>query len=138
MLRAGLAGADDIDLPDGSTLPLDQVRDALSGRQPAAIIRDATPDELEEHKASVDDLRKIGKRLSVAPGMVDAAAYRVFGQSLWAEREQRLGDVAGLSERGVQTKRGHVTRGLVVEMGEWLRSGGKERLAAEIANEGGG
>lgn len=128
-----LAGGEDVDLPDGSTLPLERVRNALAGKGPAFTIREATPEELQEHKTSVDDLRKIAKRLSVPPNVVDAAAYRVFGQSLRAEREQRLGDVSGLSAGAAQTKRGHVTRGLVAALDEWLQAGGREQLESDIA-----
>jgi len=114
-----LDGDDQIDLPSGGAMPLGGVRDALAGVL-FAEVRDATPDELREHQAAAEELRKMAKQLDVPSNVLDGLAYRCFGQSFRAEREKRLGVVAGMSARSAQTKRGHVSRRLLAELQEWL------------------
>ena len=110
-----LEGADNVDMPDGTTMPLKKVRGALVA-DPEFVVRDATPAEIEQHKTNTDDLRKIAKRLGATVAEVDEMSYRVFGKSLFAERDQRAGDLSELSPRSAQTKRGHVTRGLIEDL----------------------
>ena len=118
-----LAGDDDIDLPDGSTMPLKRVRAALAG-EGEVVIRDLSDDEQREYAARHDDMRKIAKRVGASVEEVDAAAYRVFGQSLFAERDERAGDLSDLPARSAQTKRGHVTRKMVEELRAYFRDRG--------------
>jgi hypothetical protein len=122
-----LTGEDDIDMPNGSTMRLEDVRLALAGKGKGGVtVRDATTEELDEHKARYDDLRKIAKRVGVPPKDVDAAAYRVFGQSLFAERDERAGDLSDFPTRSAQTKRGHVTRKMVEELRTHFQDGGDD------------
>lgn len=124
-----LEGSDEVDMPDGSAMPLAEVRDALAGKG-AVTVRDATPDEVAEHHDAAEDLAKLAKRVGVTPHVLDALAYRVFGQSLRAEREQRVGDVSDLPKRSAQTKRGHATRQILTLIEDYL---GQDRaVVAEI------
>lgn len=113
-----LAGDDDVDMPDGSTMPLQRVRDALTGVS-RATVRDVTDEEHEEYRLQSEDLRKVAARVHMAPEDLDAASYRIWGQSFWAERASREGDTSGMKKRSAQTKRGHVTRQLMTEVLEW-------------------
>src|SRR5690606_18999895 len=54
------------------------------------------------------------RRLEAAPREVDAAARRLWGRSLVAEREARLGE--GGRSRADQARRGHITRRLISEL----------------------
>jgi transcriptional regulator with XRE-family HTH domain len=114
-----LAGEDDIELPDGSKMALPAVRDALAGVGESRVWT-PSPEEMEQHNVNRDDLRKIAKRVGRPVEDVDQAAYRVFGQSLFAERDQRAGDLGGVAAASAQTKRGHVTRQLVTELRDYF------------------
>ena len=118
-----LAGDDEIDLPSGDTWPLSVVREALAGPVNGVgpvEIHAATKQELEDYRASGEDLRKMAAKLGLRTEDLDALAYRVFGQSFRAEREARTGDVSSLTKRSAQTKRGHVSRALLAAIEDHL------------------
>jgi len=57
---------------------------------------------------------KAAQRLNAAPVDVDAAAQRLWGRGLVAERDARLG--VATRSRTDQARRGHVTRALIEEL----------------------
>lgn len=114
-------GEDDVELPDGHAVPLQVLRQIAEGTVPerAWPVREAAP--------ATDELRRIAQRLEIPVGALDWLAAQIYGAAFIEEREKRLGDTSGLSQRSAQTKRGNVTRGLVAEMKGYIRGlGGTE------------
>ncbi|MGW5123278.1 helix-turn-helix domain-containing protein [Streptomyces sp. NPDC004069] len=83
----------------GVALP--ELLDGLPSPEPAPV----GPDE-----ATV----KAAQRLGWSPQEVDATAHRLWGRSLTAEREARIGGAP--RTRADQARRGHVTRQLMGEL----------------------
>jgi hypothetical protein len=120
-----LAGDDEIDLPSGTTMTLEAVRDALSdqgrvgnvvqGEQMGALTGDS-----EREAAGRNDLRRLSASQNLDVDDFKALCHQLWGRSFWLERERRLGDVAGLSSRSAQTKRGHVTRAMLADISHYL------------------
>lgn len=110
-----LAGDDLIDMPDGSTMALSLVRDALAGRGHIEI-RDMTPEESDRYEGARDDMRKVAAGLGMEVDELASLAYTLWGHSFWSERDQRVGDLSGLTKRSAQTKRGHATRKIIAEI----------------------
>ncbi|MGI8751209.1 MAG: hypothetical protein ACR2MN_02650 [Acidimicrobiales bacterium] len=81
---------------------------ALVGHLPAKTFREVASLEVgeAEHKAA--------RKLDVSTGIVSAASFSLWGRSLTAERNRRVGDV--LDGRARQASRGHVTRALLGEL----------------------
>jgi transcriptional regulator with XRE-family HTH domain len=127
-----LAGNDEITLPDGSELPLAFLRDeALAGRTPTWESRRPTKQDYDEDRLHLEELRKLAAKVGLkAPVDLERIAHQVFGQGFVFEREDRLGDVKGLSKRSAQTKRGHVSRALLAELDDYLGEG--EDRAAKL------
>lgn len=117
-----LAGDDEIDLPSGITMPLADVRGALLTDYEGELVS-AVREMAGRHATARDELRKVAKGLGLEVNDLEALAYRLWGRSFLDERERRLGDVLGLSKRSAQTKRGHVTRGLLADANAYLGQG---------------
>lgn len=82
-------------------VPLGELLDGLPAPDPL----EAGPDE-----ATV----KAARRLNADPVEVDATARRLWGRTLTAERDVRVGTAA--RSRADQSRRGHVTRALIEEL----------------------
>ncbi len=122
-----LAGEDRVALPNGDTVALEQVRQALCGEQGQTVRRVTAAERLAERDAR-EDLRKIAQRLGLTVNVVKRLSDELWGQSLIAEREQRVGDVTSVSPRSAQTRRGHVTRALVAELEQHLGDRDRQQL----------
>lgn len=108
-----LPGDGTVEAPDGTLVPLANVRAALAG--------DASRQEAGRRLAYREEIRKLVKRIGVDQDTFERAAREVFGRSFLEEREARLGDTSALSKGSARTKRGHVTRALVDEIQAHLR-----------------
>ncbi|MGY1680711.1 helix-turn-helix domain-containing protein [Geodermatophilus sp. SYSU D01176] len=115
-----LLGEDgEIQLPDG-TVRVAELWPALSGEgtwaQRAARERGIAGTSVEgwiPNEAAI----KAGKRLGIAPGLVDLWAHSLWGHSLADERDRRVGSTReGETPRALQARRGHVTRALIEEL----------------------
>ena len=69
-----------------------------------------------------DAERKAADRLGTSAQEVRAHALRLWEQQLDAERDSRLGETAGWTPRTLQARRGHVTRQLIGELEQSMRS----------------
>lgn len=107
-----LAGDDGPVLVAGSLrLDLAQVRDIAVTRRKASVSGDFDADpQVERSLTQQEAERKAARRLGVAPEAVVAAAVRLWGQSLTAERDARLGPDANHAAKG------HITRQLVSQI----------------------
>jgi transcriptional regulator with XRE-family HTH domain len=120
-----LAGDDEIDLPSGTTMTLEAVRDGLSDQGRVGIFvrgeqRGVRTGESEREAAGRNDLRRLSASQNLDVDDFKALCHQLWGRSFWLERERRLGDVAGLSRRSAQTKRGHVTRAMLADISHYL------------------
>ena len=134
-----LDGDDKIALPDGREFPLAWLRKAVIEGQPKTRFSIFSPQHHLAVEAEYQELRRMATKLGLsAPEDLDALARKVFGQPFHSEREARLGDVAGLSKRSAQTKRGHVSRALLAEVDKYLGEGPErlDRLTALHAPKG--
>ena len=122
-----LAGDDDVTLPDGGSVPLTRIREALSGAVGRTVNR-TTVRRPSGAGQTDEEVRKIAARLSVSTPLVNWLAQRMWGQSFAAERDRRAGDLTGLSSRSAQTKRGHATRALISEASAYLDEHGRAAL----------
>ncbi|MDP8969805.1 MAG: hypothetical protein M3N52_04790 [Actinomycetota bacterium] len=129
-----LAGDDEIELPDGSTVPLAEIRTALEGG--TAALRRGLLESVEtvRRQAEVErvELDKLGRRLGLSWDELNFLATEIYGRSLFEEREARTGDVSGLAQRSAQTKRGHATRALLAELGEVVEQRGVEAIRRDL------
>ena len=90
---------------------LGEALDLVWGDAPATVKAKAV------HEAAGEAEQKAARKLGVHPAAVALAAHRRWGQSLTAERDQRvLGRSPGESPRRIQAIRGHVTRLLIAEL----------------------
>lgn len=113
VLGTSVADLEDFDFetPGGAVITRKMQSDAASGKGLASGAwvdagRD-WPDDAEIKAAA---------RLGMPPEKLRSLAVSLWGHSLSQERERRLGDVAGLSQRSAQARRGHITRQLLVEL----------------------
>lgn len=68
---------------------------------------------------------KAARRLHEPRMVIDALGLRLWSRSLSAERDRRLGDVAGQPPATVRARRGQITRQLLAEMRDYIdRQGG--------------
>lgn len=121
-----LAGPDDeqVETPDGGSLPLAAFRSAFQGEQAPPVPRSLPSPEDDRRRAlladSNDALRRPAKKLGVTPAGLNEMAQAKYGRAFLAERDARLGD-GDRSDASVRTRLGHVTRGMLAELADRSR-----------------
>lgn len=115
------AGDEDVDLPDGRTVPLEAIRQALGGTRvgaPPAEVRFDYDAQYENDRGSDDvELARLARRAGVPPEQMAAVSRAVFGKPWFLRlRDERAGITADMPARSAQAKRGHATRAMLEEI----------------------
>jgi hypothetical protein len=101
--------------PGGFQMPLRIVRTLLRG---GALPAGAVPIKPRGPVGPGETERKAARKLGCSPDVIVTAARELWGRTLSAERDERIGERgAKLDGRSLQAVRGRVTRGLVHELG---------------------
>lgn len=128
-----LPGDQDIEAPDRQTvIPLEHIRAALTGD---TAIQMAAREADQRQRTYVEEIRRVAKNLGIEPRVLDWLSQQMYGRAFVDEREARLGDVSDLSKESARTKRGHVTRSLVGEIGQHLDREGRDKVTAAYRAE---
>lgn len=99
----------------------------MSGRHVRFLLGEANPSaewpmlDINDSRPTATE-RKAADRLGTSAQEVRAHALRLWEQQLDAERDSRLGETAGWTPRTLQARRGHVTRQLIGELEQSMRS----------------
>ena len=105
-----LAGDDAIALPNGETMPLADIRAALTSKR--AGKSPVTHQPLD----STEDERKLANRLGISVARLQTIAGQMFGRTVTEERDSRVGELSALPKRVAQAKRGHAMREVASEI----------------------
>ena len=114
-----LEGDDAIALPSGDTMPLEDIRDALTSKRAGKSPVTHAP------LMSTEDERKLANRLGISVARLQTIAGQMFGRTVTEERDSRVGDLSALPKRVAQAKRGHAMREVASEI--------EARIEARIA-----
>lgn len=101
---------------------MDEALSEARRRWPDSTMKDV---QIANRDLENDAERKAARRLGVSTRTVALAAHRLWKRSLTAERERLMAELSTAADdgRSSQTRRGHITRGLVAELDEFLSKG---------------
>jgi transcriptional regulator with XRE-family HTH domain len=118
------SGEIDVELSQDDSVPLSALRQIVEGHPARVTGWPVVPAAL-----GTDELRKVAQKLDIPIWGVDWVAELQYGMPFARERERRVGDVSGLTQRSAQAKRGNATRAMISELRGLIQAyGGSERV----------
>lgn len=122
-----LAGDDEIQLPDSSTVSLGVLRDVLVGEAQVQKMEQREADDMIE-LARRAELRKLAGQVDLTAVQLDWLARAMWDRSFIDERDRRAAVPTDASERSARAYKAHATKGLMAEVRERIAEEGLQQV----------